>query len=93
MYDRREMKCHKLLDSQGQSCGWASLDQESFVLEDMHCLLVSTVTTRRKFSAHDVVILGVVSEENNISFRRMGAGEITRENFFDGIPANLVALV
>jgi len=92
LYERRDMKCHKLLDSQGESCGWASFDQENFVLEDMHCILVSTVTSEKKFQAHDVMILRDASEENNIKFTRMGVGEITRESFFDGIQVNSVTL-
>lgn len=92
LYERRNMKCHKLLDSQGETCGWATLDQESFVLEDMHCLLVSTVTLNAMFQAHNVMILRDGNEENNFKFTRMGVGEITSESFFDGIPASSIAI-
>jgi hypothetical protein len=92
LYEKRDMKCHKLLDSQGDSCGWTSLDEESFVQEDMHCILLSTVTSEGYFQAHDVMILRGTKEEDNVKFTRIGVGEITRKNFFDGIQVNLLTL-
>jgi hypothetical protein len=93
LYERRDMQCHELLDSQGESCGWVSFDQESFVQEDMHCLLVSTIFSETKFQAHNVMIVRDAGEEDSFTFKRMGVGEITRENFFEGLRANPIILM
>ncbi|CZR61871.1 uncharacterized protein PAC_11768 [Phialocephala subalpina] len=92
LYEKRDMTCHELFDSRGESCGWASLDQESFVLEDMYYLLVSSMSLGEKFQAHDVLILRGATEGKESRFTRMGVGEITREGFFEVVQAKSIIL-
>jgi hypothetical protein len=87
------MQCHSLFTSAGNACGWAAFDQESFVQEDLHCLLIDTVRDEIEFFAHSVMMLGYADNWEGTGFRRLGVGEIIQEDFFDNISGESVILV
>jgi hypothetical protein len=93
LYKRRTMQCHSLFTSAGNACGWAAFDQESFVQEDLHCLLMDTVRDEIEFFAHNVMMLGYADNGEGTGFRRLGVGEIIQEDFFDNISGESVILV
>lgn len=82
LYDRHDMQAHFLLNQDGESCGWVMFDQESFVLEDMFCVLICTVRRGKEFKNHNVLVVKCLDPTETVC-KRLGAGEILEEHFFD----------
>lgn len=79
LYDKKEMQCHFLFGPAGEVCGWASFDEEIFELEELFCMQISTVHDGVTFEAYNVLLV----VQNESRHRRVGAGEIIRDKFFD----------
>ena len=92
LYTKREMQCHYVLDEEGEPCGWAAFDQEAFSEEEIFCVHISTVWDGSAFQAHNIIMVGHSTSGTKGMLRRIGAGEITQNDFFDSCSSSLNAV-
>jgi hypothetical protein len=77
------MQFYVLYDVSGEPSGRVSLDQESFAQESIFCLLISIARARKRLQARHVLVLKHANLEDDQGHRRVGIGEIVREEFSD----------